>query len=432
MCQYELIHKIMLYQTPELLNNTNAKLVITYGNNAEIFSINFVDFIKILNKIKTPDMQTDLSQSKICEMRSSYYKNPHHFASRCLITIAHVMMNGSEEYFLADGQHRIEMIKVLVTENKNENILVSFVKVTTAIEFEKLFADINSDSFKYNLNDFSIFNKKMYELLKKKFNHRTYLPDMSSSENVLYTRSQLFELLITKEIMEFIKENQILTDLQKNDSEYMATLIYNFLISKEKEFFSKYNYKNIYLKNPSLFSDDEKISIEAKHCIFMINNNFIDYLFDETVIPIHYYKITPSFNDLMRERIWKKTFGLKRKDQECLIDGCENKLIKNNPASWNCGYIINLQNGGDITINNMKAVCTCCVNNMDQQQLNLDDWNNKFLHNKLIKMYFNTDAEIKCGINKCYNIINKHNFISGEITTSTSKKLVFRPICNSH
>ena len=74
--------------------------------------ITFID-----NKVVVPEIQTDLSQSKIYSMVASYYRYIHHFYSRCLITIAHLITDDVDEYYLVDGQHRIEMIRILLFHN---------------------------------------------------------------------------------------------------------------------------------------------------------------------------------------------------------------------------------------------------------------------------------------------------------------------------
>jgi hypothetical protein len=405
-----------------------SKIITSVNNAMYIITMTFIQLIKILSEIKTPEMQTDLSLSKISGMKESYYKYPHHFGSRALITIAHVNMNGLEEYFLVDGQHRVEMIKELVAHDKNDNILVAFITVTTEKEFEDLFADINSDSLKYNLSDFSVFNKKIYKLLKKKINLE-YLPKISMATNTLYTSSQFIELIISKKIMEFVKDKTALTIIQKNDDTYMANIIYAFLITKEKEFFVKCNYENMYVTSKDIFSDDEQKSILAKNCMFMINNNFVNWLFDETITPIHYYKTLPSFDEMIKKSVWRMTFGQKRLPQKCYIDGCENMLTKDNYASWGCGYIKHIVNGGTIVTSNMKAVCMSCSHDMYEMKLDIDDWSNELINREILK-YFTTPT-IKCPIRKCTHLITKDNFIRGDIT-GIDKKTSYKPICTNH
>ena len=410
-----------------------TKKIISYDDKTTLYLISFIEFICIMCNIKTPDVQVDLSQSKVNNMTVSYNKYPHHFGSRSLITIAHVKMNHTDEYFLVDGQHRVAMIKELLKTDNNSNIIVALVTVKSDKEFKQLFDDINADSLKYNIKDYSVFNKKLYELLKKKYSNYSYLPKINSGENTLYTLSGFIDVIIGKKIMEHIKNNSVLTDAQKNDDKFMAEFIFDYINTKQTEYFKKCKYTDNYIKNKNIYTEDEIISIENCSCMFMIYNNFVDCLFDETIEPIHYFSTSFSITDMIRANIWKKVFGRKRVPQKCPCLLCPNTIIKDNAATWNCSYIKHIMNGGLPEIANMTVSCIRCYNNMNKDKLDMKDWEDTLISHHINDAYFSEDdAAVKCGITKCNTIINKDTFIAGKIISSKTNEISYKPICGKH
>ena len=370
--------------------------------------------LKELNKIlKTPEFQTDLDENKVEEMIESYKSNTHHFSSRCLVTIAHNIIGDNEEYLVVDGQHRIEMAIKLLDQNINNTLLVAIIDVKSRTELEKLFQDINKDSAKCLVNYYGIFEKQLYEEFKILINQNyKFLPKSSSKNKSLYTASEFTDILIQKDI---------LTNFgNKNINE-----IFNIIRAKEQEFFNKVEYLEQYHTNKENFKGMEMKSIEALSCMFIKNNNFIDYLVNDKVIPKHDHKKRQSISKELQKEVWTKYFESKTSGK-CLIYKCTNILSLDISNSWQCGHIISLHNGGTIEASNLKPICPSC--NQSMSSTNWDDWVNQQMCNDIIADYFeDPDDAIKCKMKNCKNKVSINNF-KPHFSVKTKKP---RPICAS-
>ena len=127
---------------------TSRNPCLSNKSGSKVICMTFKELKEISGELKTPEFQTDLNEDKVLEMVESYKINPHHFCSRCLITIAHNIVGSHEEYLVVDGQHRIEMAIKLLEQNINNTLLVAIIDVKSKLELDKLFQDINKDSAK--------------------------------------------------------------------------------------------------------------------------------------------------------------------------------------------------------------------------------------------------------------------------------------------
>lgn len=374
--------------------------------------------LKELNKIlKIPEFQTDLDENKVEEMIESYKKNQHHFSSRCLITIAHNIIGDKEEYLVVDGQHRIEMAINLLEQHINNTLLIAIIDVKSRAELEKLFQDINKDSAKCLTNYYGIFEKQMYEEVKILINNTyKFLPSKSSSKNSLYTSSEFTDLLIQKNILSNISNKLNTTNAEE---------IFIFISSKEKQFFNEIEYLEQYHTNKDNFKLSETKSIEALSCMFIKNNNFLEYLIDDTVLPVHNYKKRQSISKELQKEVWNKQFESKTSGK-CPIYKCTNILSLDISNSWQCGHIISLYNGGTIESTNLKPICPTC--NQSMSSTNWNEWVEQQMSTDIISDYFeDPDDTVKCKIKNCKNKITINNF-KPYLSGKTKKP---KPICTS-
>lgn len=261
----------------EYNNIFNKRPLICHKNDSKVFSVTFNEIKKIKDKLIIPNIQSDLNSDKVNEMVNSYKLNPHHFCSRSQITIGHIIVGTYEEYYVLDGQHRLEMAYILVDKNLNDTFLISMIQIKTKEELDKLFYEINKDSSKCLINNYKIFEKQIYEDLKKKFNeNHNFLPKGTVKSHSIYSSSALADLII--------KHNIIKINSLENKS---SDEIYDFIKEKEAIFFNEIGYLEIYHKDKSIFKLSEINSIDAFSCIFMKNNNFINWLIDFNIKPSH-------------------------------------------------------------------------------------------------------------------------------------------------
>ena len=397
----------------EYNNIFNKRPLICHKNESKVFSVTFNEIKKIKDKLIIPNIQSDLNSDKVNEMVDSYKLNPHHFCSRSQITIGHIIVGTYEEYYVLDGQHRLEMAYILVDKNLNDTFLISLIQIKTKEELDKLFYEINKDSSKCLINNYKIFEKQIYEDLKKKFNeNHNFLPKGTVKSHSIFSSSALADLII--------KHNIIKINSLENKS---SDEIYDFIKEKEAIFFNEIGYLEIYHKEKSIFKLSEINSIDAFSCIFMKNNNFINWLVDFTIKPNHDFKKRPGIKKKLQNEVWIKEFSSKTSGK-CPIYNCDKILSLDISNSWQCGHLVSFNNGGSTILNNLRPICPTC-----NQSMSSNNWNN-WIYDKMYKDviddYFEETTEIiKCKIKNCSNKINNETF---KPYLYKNKKV--KPICN--
>jgi len=393
----------------------NKKPFCSYRNGSKIICVTFKELKELQGVLIIPSFQTDLCENKVLEMVTSYEENPHHFCSRSLITIAHIIVGSNEEFLVIDGQHRLEMAYHLLDKGLNDTILVALINISSKGELDKIFNDINKDSTKCIINNYEIFEKQIYEELKNYINKDHYfLPKSSSTNKPIYTASEFTDLII---------KNNILNNLKSSENS-CSQEIYNYLKDKEKIFFNTIEYLEDYHRNKDSYKLCEIKSIEAYSCMFMKNNNFIFWLLDNNIKPRHNYKKRQNIKKSLQKEVWTKEFGSKTSGN-CPIYNCTKILSLDITNSWQCGHIVSLNNGGSIDINNLKPICPTC--NQSMSDTNWDEWLENKMYKEILDDYFEDSEEIiKCKSINCKNKINSSNF-----KPYLYKNKKAKPICTS-
>jgi len=388
---------------------------LSIKSGSKVICMTFKELKEISNELKIPEFQTDLNEDKVYEMVESYKNNSHHFSSRCLISIAHNIVGSHEEYLVIDGQHRIEMAIKLLEQNINNTLLVAIIDVKSKAELDKLFQDINKDSAKCLINYYGVFEKQIYEEIKVIINNdHDFLSKGSASKKSLYSPSEFIDLLINRNIINNIKENYKFKESKE---------IYNFIKEKEKEFFNKIEYLEQYHTNKELFKVNEIKSIESLSCMFIKNNNFIDYLCNDKIKPIHNYKKRESISKELQRQVWSQEFESKTSGK-CPIYNCSRVLSLDISNSWQCGHIMSLSNNGKTTLDNLRPICPPC--NQSMSATNWNEWEESIMCKDIIDDYFeNGDEVIKCKIKNCKTKLSIENF-KPHLSVKTKK---VKPIC---
>ena len=107
----------------------NSKKCIEKTQKYREYKLTFGEFIYIFSKydILYPKFQKDLNVDKINEMISSYKRNPNFFYFKNKIVLSYI--SHTNNIYIIDGQHRIELIKYLVDNNYNS--FISYPKFTS-------------------------------------------------------------------------------------------------------------------------------------------------------------------------------------------------------------------------------------------------------------------------------------------------------------
>ena len=268
---------------------------------------------------------------------------------------------------------------------------------------------INKDSKKYTYISYPIFDQILFEELKVKYleKYSSFLPKRSSPITRVYTINEFVDLLIKNNI------KNICNDIE----------LFTFIRKKEKEFFNKIGYLEKLHEKKDKFKKAEILCIENKSCMFMKNNNFIEWLTNPLIIKlIHDFKERLSISKELQKQIWEKEYGANTSGK-CVIYGCDNILNTNVSNSWQCGHIISHNNGGSTTLDNLRPLCTPC--NRTMSDTNWNEYETQLKRKDIIENYFDDETtEIKCKSKlKCGNKVNESTF---EILQTKNK---VKPIC---
>jgi hypothetical protein len=361
---------------------------ITYGNGkSNIYPCTFQEIYEFSSILHLPEIQGDLNQDKIDEMIESYKNKHHYLASKALLTITKISIADKVQYCLVDGQHRLEMIKQIYEENKSsDSILIAIINIESKEELDDLFLEINTDSSKCIYKHLTIFDKQIYEDLKKKINEDNSLIPLKKSvyTSTVYTTTQFVSHLIYNQIIEKVREQYLIDNT--------AESLLNFLKIKEKDFFNLFKYDSKKLDNEK-FKNDEIKQINAKSCMFIKNNNFLDWILDSDIEPDHDFNSRPPIPLKLKKEVWTETYK-KEKSHHCPIVGCPSIMTEKETDTWHCGHVISHKNKGHTEVNNLRPICPHCNRKMNYR--NWDEWENEHINKLINDKYFSESQKISC------------------------------------
>ncbi len=72
----------------------------------------------------------------------------------------------------------------------------------------------------------------------------------------------------------------------------------------------------------------------------------------------------------LREQVWIHYIG-KKYDSKCYINWCTNRI---NPFDFESGHNIPESKGGQVTLENLRPICTRCNRSMSDKYT-IDEWN---------------------------------------------------------
>lgn len=329
-------------------------------------SITFKQLKKEETLFIRPPCQTDLDEQKVEEMKKAYLKNPDYLVYKNKIVIAVVSKEFSDEYklYVVDGQHRIEMAKELYENNDiNDYLTICYYKIESDKQMKELFKEINRDSFKNNKYvSLDEFKESLYDSTKEylKSKYSIYFPDKKSIINKRHSLTEFLDILTEKK---YFEKWESLSDIVKDIE--AANRTFNKLI----------DYQEYWSQTPDIFYKDEQTCVKNGIIMALKNNNFIDYLMDkENITPDHNFKNQKkTISPKIRIQVWQKEFG--DKDEHiCPFFMCQN-IIHNGLNGFHCGHIISEFNGGEISLDNLRPICSKCNGKMGS--VNWNDFERK-------------------------------------------------------
>lgn len=312
------------------------------------YKLTFKNIIKLLDEkiLLIPPYQTEIDEDKIQMMIDSYKKNPDYLIYKNKIVIGNIIKTNN--LYILDGNHRIEMIKKLYNEDINDYLIFCCYKIDNEKEMKDLFKEINKDSYKYNkyisLNEFT---ETIYDLCKDYLykNYSLYFAEKKIEMQHRLTINEFLNKLVENEyINKFDNIELLIKDLENNNK------IFNRII----------DYQEYFNENNDYFYKDEYNCVKYGKIYSLKNNNFINYLNNnQNIIPEHKFKHKKKIiNPKLRLQVWIKEFG-NNNSGICPFHNCKN-IINNIKNGFHCGHIISEYNSGPTILENLRPICSEC------------------------------------------------------------------------
>ena len=280
-----------------------------------------------MENISKPNYQGSLVEEKIEKMSEEYLKNPLLLKFKNHIIIGCLQNN----WYIIDGQHRIEMAKSLYSNHGVNDHLVFCWYICSAEEIMKdIFRSVNIDSLK---NQYYVSDNDIKQIIKEEFTgklkdyHKTHFANRKTETGK------------TKTIEEFVIEIDAINFFERFTNSQEA---YNSLKEENNEFFNVNRYSINLEKNPTIYYAPEKKLINEK-VIFT----------------------------LKRKAVWRREFG-ENDTGVCPISFCNVILKTGVKNGFQCGHIQSEYNGGVTEVSNLRPICSGC--NQSMGKTNWGNW----------------------------------------------------------
>lgn len=352
-------------------------------------NLKFSDFI---NNPKLCEMlkglgQGSLLEDKVTEMVEEYILHPEYFAHKRIITIS--IMNNN--YYIVDGQHRIEMAKRLYSNNeqrKDDYFICIWHYVNNEEEMRNIFDSINIDSIKNEMYvSQDVFQKSRIDTFIKYFWDRnngwrknfakTWSDEPEKKKQTRYTVEKVRDSLIENHFFnrECHAEKNIYNDFKSSET------FIDYICRSNLEFYNilAHRYKDHETLDNLFYSEEKNNILESK--VFMLcRNNFFEWLMNKQTIEPHHEVKTAKKKTIpisIRKNVWRAAY----QDQEVcecpFFRSCRKILDYNKKNGWHCGHIISEENGGPTELGNLRPICQSCNSSMGTR-----NWNDYVEHLK--------------------------------------------------
>lgn len=292
--------------------------------------------------LHNPPYQTDLNMEKVGEMNESYRQHPEFGRFKNIIVVA-VRMTGDHLFYLVDGQHRVELMRM---HDIVYPFRVLFYPIQTDDEMRQLFREMNYDSHK-NLNYVSLGTDtaRIADELIKHYANKPFTTKRVESR--LFTLKGFVDAL-SEYIKNFTTFDSLLTSLELNQRSFIESGV---------------DFTHSYVEERECIR--ESFIMPLKEC------NFIQYLLDSDVEPDYKGKgktISKTITLTLKKSVWNHHVGMGIGEIACLA--CN--ITRIHQMSFHCGHVIAKSKGGLNTVNNLKPICQSCNSSMGTQ--NMDDF----------------------------------------------------------
>jgi hypothetical protein len=305
------------------------------------------------NSFVKPEFQGALEANRITEMIFRYKIHPEFFHYKNTVVIGHV----NNELYIIDGQHRIEMACLLSSKYPKEIIIIAYYKLNSMGEARDLFNEINIDSHKNKIYiDLCSFQQiKRDEFSKKIKNNYGQLFSKQKGTSKNKCMEEFISELVEIHFLENKTAQDAFIELHKLNVNFFNS-IYPPIIKNEAY-------------NTLLYKNEIKSIVQSNVVFITKQNNFIDYIKNNTVKPRHIWKGGKKrITHQIKKKIWHQNYG-KSDIVNCPIPWCLNKIthdsrlpdaIKQGASQFQAGHVISEYNGGEVSLTNLRPICKEC------------------------------------------------------------------------
>jgi hypothetical protein len=338
-------------------------------------------------KLNIPDIQRNLNQdvvNNIIEFQTQFYNKNNHYCLNQTISIGINQENG--ENYLLDGQHRITAYKILRNEYPERlmKISVDYFYCKNYNNIEKTYKYINTHS-PNNITSLGIDEYKIINEFEKLFfnDFKHYFKVSSKPYKPNLNMQNIKEHILKIGLIKYVKNGKEIYDKLQE--------LNKFYINQDTKKFNDWGLSDYHkiIEKINTYSNKLYLGLYS-------NNEWIDRLFDHYKLKISFenmehisYSKRPKILKKTRELVWERDNGIVLKNGKCYC--CKSSIDFNN---FECGHVIPVSQGGKSTLDNLRAICCQCNNDMGI--MNLNEYKN------ILETQINTQD----------NISNQHDLIS--------------------
>jgi hypothetical protein len=241
-------------------------------------------------------------------------------------------------------------------EKKTEEIILNEYPKSTTIDDINLFQDINNTSL------INILIRQI-QLLNKKINDQYILTNNDELKKINENIVKLQQIICTKQ---FILNNNNFVNTIEKDKTTKEPHTYTKLENEFEEELTLFQKNNDNIYHEITQEKSLKKAKDVKN-VKSSKNNLSDKILLETELDSDFKnKKKVPVPKKIRQLVWNKYVGEDKGKSKCLC--CKHTDISQ--MDFHCGHIISEFNGGKITIDNLKPICSLCNTSMGKTNMN--------------------------------------------------------------
>lgn len=316
---------------------------------------------KISNNITIPEFQREINKDKV---KSIFLESNDHqkwFNTHGYIIIGRLEKTNEFSYFLLDGQHRIEALKMC---KNNFIIIIQVIDFDSINNMKNYFKSINQNT---NFDtEYVIFDNeyiecirvKLQKFIKDNFND-VFVKSKESAGN-RYNLNEFLNLFSPELIEDFY------SDINKDFDDGQLLIDELIIINNTiKEFFDEFKSEkkiNEYLSLRDYIADDKQFYLCLK------NVNFIDCIRNtkndiNSPTKINYKR--PKIDSNLRDLVWNTYIG-----SDCKKGKCYACIRTIDYTQFECGHLKSHKNGGKTDLKNLRPFCFHCNRSLGSNDFN--------------------------------------------------------------